>query len=193
LSRPSLELQAKHDDDDGTILSCPGPGRVRWDRRPGEALVPGSAAGVLVRGERNYQLLVPEGVSGQIAEELLGPGWRACPHGAPLARLVPVTSELGAAAAAAGPADAEEGWIVRSPTHGTFYQRPSPDADPYVVAGAELQAGQILGLVEVMKCFSPIAFDPPPPARRGRVAAVLVDDGAEVETDRALLRIELLS
>jgi biotin carboxyl carrier protein len=42
---------------------------------------------------------------------------------------------------------------IRSPLPGTFYRRPSPEADPYVSDGDRVEPGDVVGLVEVMKTF----------------------------------------
>ena len=41
-------------------------------------------------------------------------------------------------------------------TGGTFYGRPSPDAPPYVAEGNHFEAGEVVGLLEVMKMFNPV-------------------------------------
>lgn len=42
---------------------------------------------------------------------------------------------------------------ILSPIPGVFYRRPSPDKDEYVKQGEKVKAGDIIGLVEVMKSF----------------------------------------
>ncbi len=42
---------------------------------------------------------------------------------------------------------------ITSPYPGTFYRRPSPDADPFVVEGDEVKPGDVVALVEIMKSF----------------------------------------
>ncbi|GIX12217.1 MAG: acetyl-CoA carboxylase biotin carboxyl carrier protein subunit [Paracoccaceae bacterium] len=42
---------------------------------------------------------------------------------------------------------------IRSPLPGTFYRRPAPDQPPFVEDGGSVAAGQVIGLVEVMKTF----------------------------------------
>ncbi|RDW15378.1 acetyl-CoA carboxylase [Oceanobacillus chungangensis] len=42
---------------------------------------------------------------------------------------------------------------VLSPIPGVFYRRPSPDEDVYVNEGDAVSAGQVIGLVEVMKSY----------------------------------------
>ncbi len=42
---------------------------------------------------------------------------------------------------------------ILSPIPGVFYRKPAPDKDVYVNEGDEVNAGDIIGLVEVMKSF----------------------------------------
>jgi acetyl-CoA carboxylase biotin carboxyl carrier protein len=42
---------------------------------------------------------------------------------------------------------------IKSPFPGTFYRRPSPEADPFVSEGDRVQPGDVVGLVEIMKNF----------------------------------------
>ena len=205
MSRPRLELVALDDAAGGVELRCPGPGRVRWDRGPGEVLVGGSVVGTLVRDERTYALAVPAGVRGAVVAVALAHQWNPCGHGELLATLSTAIADgddhaaqsagagLRDAHAAVAGADAraaaDDGvWEVRSPTHGTFYTRPAPGAPAYAALGSAVESGQTVGLVEVMKCFSPILFDGAP-FGRGVVREVLVADGAEVRADQPLLRI----
>lgn len=42
---------------------------------------------------------------------------------------------------------------IKAPAPGTFYRRPSPDEDQFVDDGERVDAGQVVGLIEVMKNF----------------------------------------
>lgn len=42
---------------------------------------------------------------------------------------------------------------IQSPVPGTFYRKPAPDQPPFVVDGGSVAAGDVVGLVEVMKTF----------------------------------------
>ena len=42
---------------------------------------------------------------------------------------------------------------ILSPLPGTFYRSPSPDKPPYKADGEAVAAGDVIGLVEVMKSF----------------------------------------
>lgn len=196
MTPPRLPLLSIEAPGGGVELRCPGPGRVRWQRRPGEVLVAGSVAGTLVRDERAYELVVPAGVRGAVVAVGVPNLWNACAHGELLATLAESTAVDASADAAGGaggphPAAAASGLFeVRSPTHGTFYTRPSPNSPPYVSPGAAVESGQTIGLVEVMKCFSPILFEGPG-GGSGTLHEVLVADGVEVRADQPLMRIRL--
>jgi len=189
MSRPSADLLIIRNDNGTTSLACPGPGQVSLWRRPGEAVTAGSAFGVIVRDELCFRLVVPEGASGVIRALHASDRWNSCEHGQPLATLGPWSDELASASPEAADA-ADEGVLVRSPTHGTFYRRPSPEAPPFVEPGQLVRPGQTVGLVEVMKCFSPIAFEPPEGVGTARVVEMLADDGAEVRSGQPLIRLE---
>ncbi|MGY1692728.1 acetyl-CoA carboxylase biotin carboxyl carrier protein [Geodermatophilus sp. SYSU D01105] len=88
-----------------------------------------------------------------------------------------------APAAPPGAAGVPEGsTAVRAPLVGTFYAAPSPDADPFVRVGDEVEPGQTVGIVEAMKLMNPIVVDEP-----GVVAEVLVSDAESVEYDQVLM------
>lgn len=74
---------------------------------------------------------------------------------------------------------------IISPIPGVFYAKPGPDKDPFVVLGDHVEAGQAVGIVEVMKQFSEIRADV-----AGTVTAVNVPDGATVAPGDVLLVID---
>jgi len=45
---------------------------------------------------------------------------------------------------------------IRSPLPGVFYRSPSPDEPNYKEAGDSVKAGDVIGLVEVMKTYSEV-------------------------------------
>jgi len=55
---------------------------------------------------------------------------------------------------------------IVSPLPGVFYQRPNPEADPYVQEGQRINAGDTIGLIEVMKTFHEV---------KSEVSGVLVE------------------
>jgi acetyl-CoA carboxylase biotin carboxyl carrier protein len=86
---------------------------------------------------------------------------------------------------AAPTAPGAEPVFVRSPMVGTFYESPSPDAKPYVTAGAPVRPDTIVCLIEAMKVFTEINA-----GLSGTIAEVLVKSGQPVEFDQPLFRVE---
>ncbi len=74
---------------------------------------------------------------------------------------------------------------VRSPMVGTAYLRANPESRPFVEVGSLVKAGDKLLLVEAMKTFNDIVAP-----RAGKIASILVADGAPVEYDQPLMVIE---
>lgn len=74
--------------------------------------------------------------------------------------------------------------VVTAPVLGVFYRRSAPDRPPLVVEGELVEAGQPLGLLEVMKTYHEVTAP-----RAARVAAFLVEDGDFVEYGRPIVRL----
>jgi len=74
---------------------------------------------------------------------------------------------------------------VLCPLPGTFYRKPSPEAAPYKSEGDTVAAGDVIGLVEVMKQFNEVHAD-----AAGKVVRFLVDNEDAVEPGQPLLLIE---
>jgi biotin carboxyl carrier protein len=188
-----MEAAVTPREDGETLVCAPAIGSFRSDRLVGEILKPGSRLGVLLKHEIPYDLILPEGASGELREALTSNRWELCPYGKPLLRLVlPRSLEETEAMDAARATEGTSGLFeVASPTHGTFYRKPSPDSPNYVEVGDEVSPGQTLGLVEVMKCFSPITFDPKGGEGIGIVREITARDGHEVKAEQVLVRVEL--
>lgn len=77
------------------------------------------------------------------------------------------------------------GNVVKSPMVGTFYSKPSPDAEPFVEVGQAVKKGQTLCIIEAMKLMNEIEseFD-------GKVKEILLNDGDSVEYGKPLFIIE---
>jgi biotin carboxyl carrier protein len=74
---------------------------------------------------------------------------------------------------------------IKSPLPGIFYRRPSPQADPFVSEGDELKAGDVVGIVEIMKSFHEIRSD-----ADGRVLRFLVENEALVDAGQDLIALD---
>lgn len=176
----------------GLVVRSPGVGVYGSAPRMGEILSGGSPAGRLTTLGETVELSIPRGKVGRVAQRALPNRQDPVEYGQVLLRLVPVEAgEAGVVnndAAGGGAEGLPEGcFAVTSPTHGMFYRRPSPDAPPYVEPGQVVEEGTTLALVEVMKCFSAIAYggDERPP--RAEVVEIRPEDGAEVRVDQILV------
>lgn len=109
----------------------------------------------------------------------------------PQAPVAPPATPAEGGERASGAAGEEEGaglppgTVVRSPMVGTYYNAPSPDAEPFVSEGDEVQAGDTLCMIEAMKMFNQIEAE-----ISGRVMAILAENGQPVEYDQPLFVIE---
>ena len=65
---------------------------------------------------------------------------------------------------------------VLSPMVGTFFSSASPDADPFVKVGDQVELGQPLCIIEAMKLFNSIEAE-----RSGTIVKVLKENGDPVE------------
>ena len=91
-----------------------------------------------------------------------------------------------AASAAAEPAVADDKYeTIISPIVGSFYRKPSPEADAFAEVGAIVEAGQTVCLVEAMKLFNEIEAE-----FKCKIIEILKDDAAPVEFGEPLFKVE---
>lgn len=76
------------------------------------------------------------------------------------------------------------GDVVKSPIVGTFYRAPSPDDDPFVKVGDQVEKGQTLCIVEAMKIMNEIESE-----YSGEIKKILVENAEPVEYDQPLFII----
>ena len=91
-------------------------------------------------------------------------------------------------AAESGPTAPKEtlpaGHQVRSPMVGSFFRSPSPSSPSFVEVGHTVKEGDVLCIVEAMKMMNQIKAD-----KAGKIAAILIENGAPVEYDQPLFTI----
>lgn len=74
---------------------------------------------------------------------------------------------------------------IVSPMVGTFYRKPSPESDAYVVEGSKITEDSIVCIVEAMKLFNEIEAE-----TTGEIVEVLVGDGELVEYGQPLFKVK---
>ncbi len=83
------------------------------------------------------------------------------------------------------PVTAPEGTEVKSPMIGTFYRKPSPDAEPFVEVGAKVDEDTVVCIIEAMKVMNEIKAEV-----KGTIVEVLMEEGKPVEYGQGLFRID---
>lgn len=74
---------------------------------------------------------------------------------------------------------------IKSPMVGTFYRSPSPDAPPFIEVGQDIEAGQVICIIEAMKLMNEIKSEV-----KGKVKEILVESAEPVEFGQVLFTIE---
>ena len=74
---------------------------------------------------------------------------------------------------------------IQAPIPGVFYRRPAPEQPPFKNEGAAVAVGDTLGLLEVMKTFSPVVAE-----EAGRLVRFLVDNEEPIMAGQALAEID---
>lgn len=74
---------------------------------------------------------------------------------------------------------------IKSPTPGTFYTKPSPEADVFVRVGARVTPSTVVCIIEAMKIFNEITAD-----CSGVVTEILVENQQPVEYGQVLFNVD---
>jgi acetyl-CoA carboxylase biotin carboxyl carrier protein len=118
----------------------------------------------------------------------------AAPAAPPAAPRIALPVEPGNETPVASPAPSAENGAgdglveVVSPIVGTFYEAPSPGADPFVRIGGRIGKGQVLCIVEAMKLMNEIESE-----IDAEVVEILASNGQPVEFGEPLFRLRPLS
>lgn len=68
---------------------------------------------------------------------------------------------------------------------GVFYRRPSPDAEPFVSEGDEVQEGTTIGLIELMKSYHEVQS-----TVNGTLVRFAIEDEGDVDTGTDIAIVE---
>jgi acetyl-CoA carboxylase biotin carboxyl carrier protein len=81
---------------------------------------------------------------------------------------------------------AEENLVeIKSPLVGTFYAAPSPDSDPCVEVGSQVEPQTVVCIIEAMKVMNEIKAE-----TGGTIAEILVENGQAVEYGQVLFKVK---
>jgi acetyl-CoA carboxylase biotin carboxyl carrier protein len=68
---------------------------------------------------------------------------------------------------------------------GTYYGSPSPDAQPYVRVGQDVEEDTVVCIIEAMKVMNEIKAE-----ARGTIVEIIAENGKPVQFGQALFRIQ---
>lgn len=129
------------------------------------------------------KIVIKRGPDKEYVQFAAPPAYAAAPAPAP----APVSPAAPSAAAVAAKAIEDNYVTINSPIVGSFYSKPSPEADNFVKVGDVVEAGQAVCLVEAMKLFNEIEAE-----FKCKIIEVLKDDAAPVEFGEPLFKVERL-
>ena len=107
------------------------------------------------------------------------------PVQAPILATEPAPRPAVATPTPARPPEGQGPHTIPAPMFGVVHLQRAPGEPPFVQPGDVIEAGQVLCTIEAMKVFNEVCAE-----RAGRVAAVLVTSGTEVEAGQPLISLE---
>jgi biotin carboxyl carrier protein len=75
---------------------------------------------------------------------------------------------------------------IEAPIPGTFYRRPAPDQPVFKADGDRVAAGDTVGLIEVMKTFTPVLAE-----EAGRIVGFHIENEEPVMAGQPLYDVEV--
>lgn len=74
---------------------------------------------------------------------------------------------------------------IRAPMPGVFYRRPSPENPPFKTDGDDVSAGDVVGLIEVMKSFHEVVA-----LETGKSIRFLLEDADAIMAGQVIAEME---
>jgi acetyl-CoA carboxylase biotin carboxyl carrier protein len=130
--------------------------------------------------EEGFRITIKRKTDGDVAVVQHAPVYAA-----PAAVHAPAPVAAPAAAApvpAAAPSNLAE---IKSPMVGTFYRSASPDAEPFVSVGKEVEPDTVVCIIEAMKVMNEIKAE-----AKGVIRKVCVENATSVEFGKPLFLVE---
>lgn len=93
-------------------------------------------------------------------------------------------SAVESSSSAPAPAAADSSKTIDAPIVGVFYAASAPGKAPYVSTGKKVKKGDVVCIIEAMKCMNEIQAE-----EDGEIVEVLVNDGELVEYGQPLFKI----
>lgn len=194
----TLIAKVRNDEDDPETLVVGSPvvGMADGAPKSGTFLNPFDQVITMKVLNQRYVLRLPRDVHGRVTETFIPNSFTPVAYGEAIARIDPRVLEAGAGgpgdaagrAGASGDAEASGLITIEAPSDGIFYRRPSPDSPPYVEVGSTVTTGNLLGLVEIMKCFHQITYGGLDFPEQVEIVKIHAEDASEVRFGQTLFQ-----
>jgi acetyl-CoA carboxylase biotin carboxyl carrier protein len=133
--------------------------------------------------EEGFRITIKRRNGGEPQVVISQPGTSMVMASAPVAHSA---AQAVAPAITAGKAETPSNWKdVKSPMVGTFYRAASPEAEPFVSVGTQVDEDTVVCIIEAMKVMNEIKAE-----CRGVVRKVLAENATPVEFGQALFQVE---
>lgn len=181
---------------DHIILSAPDVGYWLHGPQEGQIIKAGEPIGYIERLGVRLRVEVPNGQAGVVIK-VHGDGLARQPVGWDSPLLTLSTADSLGMADSSGISSAStdpnaSGLIFPTPMGGRYYNRPRPSEPPFVSVGSVIEEGQTVALIEVMKTFNRVNYNPSEHSLpvRARIRAILAQEDADVTLGQPLLELE---
>jgi len=132
--------------------------------------------------DKGFRLSAKRGGGGE-PQYLVSP--QPMPAALPASSPAPAATPPAEAGGTAG-GDSDDGFdAIVAPVVGTFYRSPSPESDPFVKVGDQVDEDTVVCIVEAMKVMNEIKAE-----RKGVIRKALVDNGDPIEYGQPLFAID---
>jgi len=99
--------------------------------------------------------------------------------------VIPAAAGVSGTTDEAAPVDDSNLKKITSPMVGTFYGSPSPDSDPFVKVGSQVDEGTVVCIIEAMKVMNEIKAE-----TSGTITEIICQPGQAVEFDEVLFKVK---
>lgn len=132
--------------------------------------------------EEGFRITVKRKVGGGEPQVVM----TSAPHSFPMAAPAAAAPAAAPAAAAPAPAPAPSNLIeIKSPMVGTFYRAATPEAEPFVAMGKDIDHESVVCIIEAMKVMNEIKAE-----TKGVIRKILVENATPVEFGQPLFLVE---
>lgn len=136
--------------------------------------------------EEGFRITVKRKVNGGEPQVVLAAAPQHVPAALPAAGTPVPAAPAAPAPAAASPAAAPANLVeIKSPMVGTFYRAASPEAEPFVSVGKEIDDDTVVCIIEAMKVMNEIKAE-----TKGVIRKILVENATPVEFGQPLFLVE---